>query len=88
MNQRLKNDVLYTSRIGGPITELRKSGDNLVLYTESNEVYKRFKTWKDLIQKATYTLNKDLIAVDLYFPRSARKALIRALTSKEKGSTR
>lgn len=88
MNRTLGNSILFTSPIGQQITELRASGDRLVLYTESNELYKKFKDWKGLIQVAPYTSGKNLVGVDLYFPREARKALIRALTSKEGVSAR
>lgn len=88
MNRTLESDILYTSPIGSPITELRKAGDKLVLYTESNELYQRFKDWKQVLHWTKYTTGKDLVGVDLYFPREAKKALIRSLTSKEEVSAR
>jgi len=88
MNRTLENSILFTSPIGRQITELRAAGGRLVLYTESNEVYKQFKEWKQLIQMVPYNSGKNLVGVDLYFPREARKALIRALTSKEEVSAR
>ena len=93
MNQHLETDILYTAPIGQPITELRITGDKLVLYTESNELYKRLKLWKQIIHWTKYTKGASLVGVDLYFPKSARKALLRALakdprTSKEAVSAR
>lgn len=88
MNRTLQNSILYTSPIGRQITELRSSGDRLVLYTESNDLYKQFKDWKQLIQVAPYLSGENLVGVDLYFPREAKKALIRVLTSKEGVSAR
>lgn len=88
MNRTLENSILYTSPIGRQMTELRRAGDRLILYTESNELYKQFKGWKQLIHLVPYHSGKNLVGVDLYFPREARKALIRALTSKEGVSAR
>jgi len=78
------SDVLFVSQ-GSPVTELRKAFDQVILYTEDNELYQKFKQWKQLLFFQPYYRevkgHDKLIAVDLYFPKSALKQLMRALTN-------
>ena len=61
------------------ITELREVGDSLALYTEDNLIRQKLKSWKQLLYEVPYTQGKHLIAVDLYFPKTAKRALTRAI---------
>lgn len=79
MNQHLNDGALFASPVGQPITELRKAGDQVILYTEDHEINKRFKDWKNLIQRVPYLQARSLIGVDLYFPKSELKGLLRSL---------
>lgn len=94
MNRTVGSDILFVSPIGRQITELRKVGNRLILYTESNDVYKQFKEWKQLIQHVPYLQVRSLVGVDLYFPKSELKGLLGSLrkiygrTPKEKGFVR
>lgn len=80
----LYDNILYLSR-GSPMTELSVQGDKLCLYTQNEQVRRRFLEWKQLLFSAPYTQENffsgkvSLIATDLYFPRAAEKALVRAL---------
>ena len=94
MNQHLADDVLYISPVGKEISELRMAGDRSILYTESADINRRFKDWEKLIQRLPYIQSRSLVGVDLYFPKSEAKALVRSLqqfysqTLKERGSAR
>lgn len=82
MNQHLIDRTLYNSPVGGPNTELRTMGDRLVLYTEDNIILIRFRSWEQLLYWVPYSKGGQLIAADLYFPKSAQKSLLRALSNK------
>ena len=82
-NQYLQDTVLFTAKPGNKSTELSIRGPNLVLYTEDTEIWQRFKCWQQLIYLVPYNQGKDLIAVDLHFPKSAKNALLRALETKK-----
>ncbi len=79
MISKTDNSILFTSPIGRQTTELLATGDNLILYTESNELYKRFKDWKAIERICPYLSGNNLVGVGLYFPRSSAKALVWAL---------
>ena len=83
-NQYLKDDVLFTSPVGEPITELRLVGKKLVLYTEDNGILARFRHWSQMLYLIPYTREimggaGQLVGADLYFPKTATKQLIQAL---------
>lgn len=86
-NQFTSDDILYQTplRQGVPITELRKTGKMVVLYTEDNAVLRRFSLWKHVHHTVPYYQNaffgkRRLIAADIWFPKSASKQLVRALS--------
>jgi hypothetical protein len=78
-NQHLRDTILFESPKGQKITELSIRGDKLALYTEDENLYRRFKEWTQLLYKVWYTQGNHPKAVDLYFPLSAKKQLLRAL---------
>lgn len=85
-NQYTVDRILYVTPPGKPITELRKSGEYLVLYTEDNEVLHRFRHWSQVKRITPYLQGvffgkNQLVAADLYFPnnKTVRKRLIVAL---------
>lgn len=80
-NQHLKETTLFTSPRGQKTTTLEIRGNRLALYTEDNEIYKRFRQWTQLLYKTPYFWGEKVIAADLYFPLSTRNQLLRALTS-------
>jgi hypothetical protein len=83
-NQHLRDDVLFKSPLGSPITMLERRGPNLCLHTEDNEVWRRFREWKQLLFDVPYhqgDITGPLVAVDLYFPLTAKKALLKALAT-------
>ncbi len=89
MNQFDRDGLLYQSPGGNPVTSLEFRGENLALYTEDNKVLNRFRHWNQLIYLIPYTQEQGLkhltevpVAYDLFFPKSARKQLLRVLTKK------
>ena len=83
-NRYLSDDVFFTSARGQKITLLERRYDKLVLYTEDNDVWRRFRQWTQLLQEVPYTVGDikgPLKAVDLYFPMKAKKQLLKALLS-------
>lgn len=94
-NQYTRDAILYLSPdLKGPITELRMAGDRLVLYTEDTEVFRRFRQWTQLItavpyhQEHLFDGKRTLVAVDLYFPKTARQQLVKALNDGRVGNRR
>jgi len=79
MNQHLIDGALFSSPVGRQITELRRAGDQVILYTESQDINRQFKDWKKLTQRVPYLQARSLIGVDLYFPKSEAKELLRSL---------
>jgi len=82
-NQHLRDDVLFKTPKGQPITELSLRGNKLALYTEDPVMYQRFREWSLIIYQVKYTQGwkkENLIAVDLYFPLGAKMRLLRALS--------
>jgi len=85
MNQHDKKDILFISSRGKPIIELRDCQTKLILYTESREVYRRFKDWRHCFLVAPYSQsdiygNSHILAYDLHFYKEARRTLMRTLT--------
>ena len=80
MNQYLRDSILYLAPLGKPITELRQAGDNLVLYTEDSSALTKFRLWSQMLCLVPYTQDDKVVGADLYFPKSAKKQLLRALT--------
>jgi len=73
--------------------------DKLALFTESTDILARFMKWTQLMSIIPYLQvypkgNPTIKAYDLYFPKSAKKQLIRALNNnrptvpKKEGSLR
>ena len=79
INQFTGSDILYQAPRGSPITELRKAGSNVVLYTEDEALIRRLKEWKQLLHQVKYIQQKTLVGVDLYFNKKVTKQLIKAL---------
>ena len=86
-NQYNQDALFYTSPGGIPLTTLElRSLDKLTLYTEDNKVLNRFRHWSQLIYLVPYTQEQGekhpvevLVAADLYFPKSAKNQLLKAL---------
>lgn len=62
-------------------TEVRDFGDRktLVVYTEDNQVYRRFKQWKSCQQVIPYYQNGRVVGTDLYFPKQAEVEIRKVL---------
>ncbi len=89
MNQFNQDGLFYQSPGGQPLTTLELRGDKFALYTEDNKVCNRFRHWSQLLYLVPYTQEQGLkypvevaIAYDLFFPKSAKNQLIRALKNK------
>ena len=91
MNQFTQDGILFQSPRGGPNTELRLAGSRLVLYTDDQATWDRFVKWRQCQDQVRYTQcrlfdrKEILIAVDMYFPLSARRQLLAALGTKKQG---
>ncbi len=79
-NQHQNDDVFFKTPRGQPVTLLERRGDKLALYTEDNDVWRRFRKWSWKICEVKYTKGKNLIAVDLYFPSGIKRRLLKALS--------
>lgn len=80
MNQHTAANGLYLSRGGNPITELRKVGKEICLYTEDPEVFRRFSSSKFLVKIVTYQNHRaEIYAHDLYFPGRQKAKIIKML---------
>ena len=82
-NAVLRDSVLFKTQ-GSPVTDLEWRGENLVLYTENDEVYQRFKKWKQLLRFIEYQQHdskgkRHIVGADLFFPKTAKKSLLMAL---------
>lgn len=78
-NQYLRSDVLFHKRVDGFITELSFRGDRLAVYTEDNGIFQKLKPWRQLLYAVPYFQGKKQVAADLYFPKQAKKDLLRTL---------
>jgi len=83
--------VYYRSEPGEPQTELELRGNRLCLFTKDDKIFRRFKAWKQMVLLVPYyrgyfTGHRQLVAADLYFPKSARKQLLKALNDEKEGA--
>lgn len=78
-NQHLRDDILFYTGMSWPVTELSIRGDSMVLYTEDTEIYRRYRKWQQAGLINRYTQANSLVGVDIYFPRAAKKQLVRSL---------
>jgi len=81
-----ENGTIWTSPLGGPVTELAKRGNRLCLYTEDNEIYQLFRKSRTLIRAIPYVqgglgiVSKGkTVAYDLYFPLKVKSILVKLL---------
>ena len=79
MNQHTQDDIFYTSKVGDLITELRKFGEEICLYTEDPEVFRRFSASKFCQGIGAYERADQIYAHDLYFPRKQKAKIIKML---------
>jgi len=59
--------------------ELRIVGDKLVLFTDDNQVYRRFRQGIRPLYERPYIQHGNLVAYDLYFEKKQRRAIVRVM---------
>jgi len=61
------------------VTEVRRLGNILALYTDDARVYEQFHKRKYTLREVTYFKGGKRVAVDLYFDRRFRRSLVRVI---------
>ncbi len=59
--------------------ELRIVGDKLVLFTDDNQVYRRFRQGIRPLYQRPYFKHGNLVAYDLYFEKKQRRAIVQVM---------
>ena len=61
------------------VAEMRTTGERLTIYTDDNQVYRRFRQGLRPFSEIRYFQQDRLVGIDLYFDRKQRRSVMRIM---------